>query len=165
MSWMILDESNLRQLPPDERLKKCAFIVKNEKDESKRWDAVWITGEIDGSVGPDDPLFDEAAEVLAWVLLHDNNGVVKHEVCFQIAARNMRKKIPDLIKAVLHDKSLIARHEALECLALMRAYDSMSAMSKAIDDPETDVSTTAVFALKRLKRLKNNSEYRPSEIL
>ena len=45
MSWVILDEFNTRSLPPIKRLKKYEDVLKNEKDSSKRWDAVWLTGE------------------------------------------------------------------------------------------------------------------------
>ena len=42
MSNLILDEAHIRNLPHDERLEICSSILKNEPDESKRWDAVWL---------------------------------------------------------------------------------------------------------------------------
>ena len=166
MSNIILDENNLRNLPPRERLKKCAYILENEKDESLRWDAVWLAGEIAEVAGPDEPIFDEVADLMSLVLQNDGNGVVKHEACFQIAARNMRKKIPDLINSALNDKSTLVKHEALEALGLMRAYDSAEQLKKAVSDQNADVRETANFVLKRFTRLKNiKTDYIPSNIL
>jgi len=169
MSRLILDEGNLRSLPLRERLDKCNEIVKKETDESLRWDAVWLAGEIAELNGPEDPMFNEVSDLIAWVLKNDTNGVVKHEACYQIAARNMRKKIPDLVESALTDTSVIARHEAIESLGLMRAFDTKEIIFKATQDPNPDVKETAEFVLKRLKRLEQLEEkkktYKPSNII
>lgn len=166
MSRHVLDEANIRDLPPRERLGRCAAILKNETDESLRWDAVWLAGEIAEISHPEDPIFDEVANLMSWVLQNDNNGVVKHEACFQIAARNMRNKIPDLVNSSLGDKSPLVRHEALESLGLMRAFDAIELIAKAGQDESPDVKETAAFVLKRLNRLKNiGGQYKPSSIL
>src|SRR5207245_8745746 len=91
MSKIILDEDRIRDLPYRKRLDACTSIIKNEIDESFRWDAVWLAGEI-AELNPDTPLFDEVANLMSWVLKNDSNGVVKHEACYQIAARNMRDR-------------------------------------------------------------------------
>ena len=161
----VLDEANLRNLPARERLDRCIYIIKNEIDESKRWDAVYLAGEIAEATSQEDPIFDEVADLMSWILQNDTNCVIKHEACFQIAARNMRKKIPDMIHTALHDVSGVAKHEALECLALMRAFESREAMVKALKDPIPYVSETAAFALKRLDRLDKNEIYKQSKIL
>ncbi len=165
----ILDERNLRQLPVKKRLDKCTSIIKTSKDESLRWDAVYIAGEIAENTSNDSPIFGEIADLMTWVMRNDDNGVVKHEACFQIAARNMRNKIPDLIHTAFYDKSIIARHEAIESLGLMRAFDSQEMISKAMKDPIYDVQETAAFVLKRFKRLKKLAatarEYKQSDIL
>ncbi|MFB5644997.1 MAG: HEAT repeat domain-containing protein, partial [Nitrosopumilaceae archaeon] len=59
-----LDEYDIRNMPIRERLDCCKEILRNEKDESLRWDAVWITGEIAEKEGPDSKLFDEASDVM-----------------------------------------------------------------------------------------------------
>jgi len=168
MSNIILDECKLRDLPFRHRLDKCTLIIKNETDESLRWDAVWLAGEI-AELNPNTQLFDEVAELMTWVLKNDDNGVVKHEACYQIAARNMRNKIPDLIETALNDTSVIAKHEAIESLGLMRAFDSKDLLLKALDCPDPNVKETAAFVLKRLSRLEKletkNKEYRPSSII
>ena len=161
-----MDEKSVRNLPPRERLAHCSSILKNSKDESLRWDAVWLAGEIAETSGPKDPIFDEVADLMVWVLENDDNGVVKHEASFQIAARNMRKKIPDLVKSVQSDKSGLVKHESLESLGLMRAFEVEAMIVKAVSDPNHDVSQTASFVLKRFARLRDlKEEYTPSRIL
>lgn len=169
MSRIILDENNLRSLPMEKRLKRCMEIIQKESDESLRWDAVWLAGEIAEIVGPESLMFTEVASLMAWVLKNDVNGVVKHEACYQIAARNMRQQIPDLVQTALTDTSIVARHEALESLGLMRSFESMKLISEATRDPNPDVKETAIFVLKRLQRLENLDEarkvYKPSDIV
>jgi len=165
---LIFDDNNIRELPEDKRLLHCEHIIKNEKDESSRWDAVWLAGEVAGIANLNDEkkyLFDKVADLMAWVLKNDDNGVVKHEACYQIAARNMRNNIPDLVDASLHDKSVLTRHEALESLGLMRATDITDMVKDALNDPSIDVRETASFVLKRLKRMEKMGMYSPSNIL
>lgn len=161
----LLDENNVRSLSPDDRFLVCEQILKNEKDESKRWDAVWMIGELAEKKDQNDPMFIKVSDVLGWVLDNDDNGVVKHEACFQVAARNMRNKIPTLVNTALHNKSVLAKHEAIESLGLMRAFETESLIQKALNDPSSDVRETAAFVLKRFKRLKNSGDYKPSDIL
>ena len=161
-----MDEQDTRKLPPRERLDKCSSILKNSKDESIRWDAVWLAGEIAETSDQSDPIFDEVADLMVWVLENDDNGVVKHEAAFQIAARNMRKKIPDIVNSVLNDKSGLVKHEALESLGLMRAFEVEEMIAKQVSNENHDVGQTAAFVLKRFARLKNLKEdYKPSRIL
>jgi HEAT repeat protein len=166
MSGVILDENDMRRLPPDERLEKCSDILKNESDESKRWDAVWLAGEIAEEAGSDTEIFGKVADLMVWVLKNDDNGVVKHEACFQIAARNMRNKISVLIDSSQNDKSGLVKHEALEALGLMRAQECLKEIEKGLRDDNQDVRETAMFVIKRLNRLKESKkEYVPSKIL
>lgn len=162
----VFDEYAMRELPDEERYQQCKKILEHEKDESKRWDAVWLIGELAENKSPDDPMFIKVSDVIEWVLEHDDNGVVKHEACFQVAARNMRHKINALVKTALYNPSILSKHEAIESLGLMRAYEVEPLIRKALDDPSHDVRETADFVLKRFKRLKNhNTVYKPSAIL
>ncbi len=162
----IFDEYKMRELPDEERFSMCEKTLKNEKDESKRWDAVWLIGELAENKDENDPMFNKVSDVIEWVLNNDDNGVVKHEACFQVAARNMRQKIPVLVNTALHNPSILAKHEAIESLGLMRAFEAESLIRKALDDPSHDVRETAEFVLKRFERLKNhNVVYKPSAIL
>lgn len=165
MAIQIFDEQNLRSLPDEERFTICEKTLKTEKDESKRWDAVWLIGELAEDKNEKDPMFNKVAEVIEWVLKNDDNGVVKHEACFQVAARNMRQKIPILVDTALHNESILAKHEAIESLGLMRAFEAEPLITKALDDPSVDVRETARFVLKRFERLKNQGEYKPFNIL
>jgi len=162
MSNIILDESMIRNLPYSKRFETCSNIIQREKDESRRWDAVWLVGEMAEELNRGDQLFEKVADLMSWILKNDNNGVVKHEACFQIAARNMRNKIPDLIDSFLHSPSVLTKHEALEALGLMRATESTPLIKNALKDPSPDVRETAEFVLKRFKRLENRGEYVPS---
>jgi HEAT repeat protein len=162
----VFDEYKMRELPDEERFSICEKTLKNEKDESKRWDAVWLIGELAENKDENDPMFNKVSDVIEWVLNNDDNGVVKHEACFQVAARNMRQKIPVLVNTALHNPSILAKHEAIESLGLMRAFEAEPLIRKALNDPSHDVRETAEFVLKRFERLKNhNVVYKPSAIL
>ena len=165
MAIEVFDESKMRELSDEDRFQVCEQILKNEEDESKRWDAVWLVGELAENKAEDDPMFNKVADVIEWVLKHDDNGVVKHEASFQIAARNMRQKIPVLVDSALHDKSVLTKHESIEALGLMRAFEAEELIKKALEDPSIDVKETAEFVLKRFSRLKNCGEYKPCNIL
>ena len=165
MAIEIYDENKLRDLTDEQRLLTCECIIKNDDDESKRWDAVWLIGELAENKDPDDPMFTKAADLMEWVLKNDNNGVVKHEACYQIAGRNMRTKIPSLVESALNDKSILTKHEAIESLGLMRAFEAVDLIRDAEIDPSIDVRETARFVIKRLTRLQNQGDYKPSDIL
>lgn len=154
MSKLALDDKKIREYPLEKRVEVLEDIFKNSDDESLRWDAVWLAGEIPELVGLKGPLFDRIADLFAWVLKHDDNSVVRHEVCYQISGRNMRDKIPDLAEAGLHDESALVRHEAIECLGIIRAFDQMDAIKKALDDPSEHVRITARMVLKRMERYR-----------
>jgi len=161
----VYDENKLRELPEEERMIICERIIKNDNDESKRWDAIWLLGEISENKNQDDPVFEKVADLMEWTLRNDSNGVVKHEACYQIAGRNMRSKIPVLIDAALNDKSILTKHEAIEALGLMRATESIDLIRDLEIDPSIDVRETARFVIKRLNRLKDQGDYKPSNIL
>jgi hypothetical protein len=168
MTEYILDEYDMRKLPPRERLDKLTEIIKtNKKDESARWDAVWLAGEICDSIGSKMPMMCEIADLMAWILKNDNNGIVKHEAAFQIGLRNFRDKIPDLKNCAVYDKSDVARHEAIEALGMMRVQDADT--KKVLDGltyvDSKAVSETAKFVLKRLERLKTKGDYRGEAVV
>ena len=165
MAIQVYDENKLRELSDEQRLLACEVILKNDSDESKRWDSVWLIGELAENKTEGDPMFDKIADLVEWVLKNDNNGVVKHEACYQIAGRNMKNKIPALVDAALNDKSILTKHEAIESLGLMRAFDAIDLIRDAVTDPSVDVRETARFVIKRLERMKNQGEYIPTNIL
>ena len=166
MAIEVFDENNIRTMSDEDRFNFCQMTLKNESDESKRWDAVWLIGELADNTSNKNNMRDRVADILEWTLKNDDNGVVKHEASFQIAARNLRKKIHVLVDVALNDKSILSKHEAIEALGLMRAFEVEGLMKKLCSDPSKDVRETAEFVLKRLKRLKEHkNEYIPSQIL
>ena len=94
-------------------------------------------------------------DLFAWVLKNDPNDVVRHEVCYQIAARNMTRIIPELAHAANYDVSPLVRHEATECLMIIRAVDQIGAIEKSMEDENESVRNTARLVLKRMKRYKS----------
>ena len=146
---IIFDEYDMRKLPPRERLDKIIQILRNERDESIRWDSIWLAGEITEMIDIDDPIFGEIADLMVWVLLNDDNGIVKHEAAFQIGVRNMKDKIPYLINSALNDKNELVRHEAIEALGLIRAHGCKETLRKMLEDPSDAVRETAVFCTKK----------------
>jgi len=163
----VFDEYNMRNLPPRQRLDKVIHVLKdgNERDESIRWDCIWLAGEITEAVNKDDPICTEIADLMVWVLNNDDNGIVRHEAAFQIGLHNLRTKIPDLINSILNDKSDLVKHEAIEALGLLRDHGSKETLIKMLDDKGVAVSETASFVLKRLERLKDRGEYKGEAIL
>ena len=165
MAIEVFDENKMRELSDEDRFQACEQILKNEEDESKRWDAVWLIGELAEGKTEKDPMFNKVADVIEGVMKHDNNGIVKHEAAFQIAARNMRSKIPVLIDAALNSESVLTKHESIESLGLMRAFEVEDLIKETLKDPSVDVRETAEFVLKRFARIKNQGEYKPYNIL
>ena len=163
MAVQALDDKKIREYPLEERVKILEDIFKNSSDESLRWDAVWLAGEIPEQVGLKGPLYDKVSELFAWVLKNDDNSVVRHEVCYQISGRNMRERIPDLVEAGLHDKSALVRHEAIECLGIIRAFDQIDAIKQSLKDPSEHVIITAKMVLKRMERYQGKEFVPESE--
>jgi hypothetical protein len=52
-----------------QRLDKVIQVLKNgnERDESIRWDCIWLAGEITEAVSKDDPIQTEIEDLMAWV--------------------------------------------------------------------------------------------------
>lgn len=150
-----MDEYDIRKLPPFERLMYCKKILRTEKDESLRWDAVWIAGELAEVSIENGSLYNKIADLMASILRNDESGMVKHEACYQIAMRKMLNKIPDLVQSALYDKNGLVKHEAIEALALLDAFDSEDLIKKSLNSSNEDVKQTAQFCLSRLSRRKN----------
>ena len=149
---IIYEESNLLTIPVGDRLEVCSSIIKNEKDESLRGEAIWVVGKTASQCSDDESVRDEVADLLEHVLKHDNNDIVKHEACFQLGEHKMKKKIPALLGAAMNDPSEIVRHEAVEALGLMQAFEYKDVIKQFLKDPNSGVRQTAVFVLKQLER-------------
>ena len=150
----VFDEYDLRKMKPRERIDHCKEILRNEKDDSLRWDAVWIAGEILDRQGENGPFFDEVSDLMGWVLKNDDSGMVKHEACYQIAMRKMDKKIPDLLNSALNDSNALVTHEAVEALGMLNALDSKVLITKCLKSSNLDLRQTIEFVLQRKERQK-----------
>ena len=150
----IFDEYDLRKMKPRERIDHCKEILRNEKDDSLRWDAVWIAGEIVEHEGKHGSFFDEVSDLMGWVLRNDGSGMVKHEACYQIAMRKMDKKIPDLLNSALNDRNALVTHEAVEALGMLNALDSEELITKCLKSSNLDIRETIEFVLRRKERQK-----------
>ena len=150
----IFDEYDLCKMKPRERIDHCKEILRNEKDDSLRWDAVWIAGEIVEHEGKHGPFFDEVSDLMGWVLRNDDSGMVKHEACYQIAMRKMDKKIPDLLNSALNDSNALVTHEAVEALGMLNALDSKVLITKCLKSSNLDLRQTIEFVLQRKERQK-----------
>lgn len=161
---MIWDEYALGDLPPKERLDKCKELIKTSRNAAQRWIAIYSAGEI----CYEDHYWDkEIGDLMAWVIHHEKNDVVKHEACFQIGLRNFADHIDDLIDvAVHHRQHVISQHEAIEALGLMRAHEdriikTLHGLALADSIP---VRVSAKFVLQLLSLLKGKGEYRGGKV-
>ena len=152
---IIYEESNLLKIPAKERLNTCSEILKNDKDESLRCEAIWVVGKTANQCSDDKSIRDEVADLLEHVLKNDKNDIVKHEACFQLGEHKMREKISALLDAAMNDPSEIVRHEATEALGLMQAFEFRDVIKKILGDSNEGVRQTAVMVLKQLDRLEN----------
>jgi HEAT repeat protein len=148
-------DNKIRKLPIEQRFKKLEEILTTSVDESERWDAVWLGGEIPVEVDLKGPMFEKMTDLFLKVLKNDSCDVVRHEVCYQIAARNMRRLIPDLAHAANYDPSPLVRHEATECMMIIRATDQIDAIKRSLNDEDQSVRNTARLVLKRISRYKS----------
>ena len=151
---IIYEESTLLTLPVRERLNTCTSILKNDKDESLRCEAIWVVGNTANQCSDDKSIRSEVADLLEHVLKHDDNDIVKHEACFQLGEHRMREKIPALLEAAINDPSEIVRHEATEAFGLMKAVECKDMIKKIVEDPNFGVRQTAILVLKQLDRLE-----------
>lgn len=150
----VYEQSRILKIPTPRRIKICESIIKNENDESLRGEAVWVLGATACTLKSGHPLREEIANLLEFVLKNDENDVVKHEACFQLGEYGLKNKIHVLVNAALYDRSELVRHEAVEALGLIQAFDQMDVVRKALTDEKACVRQTASFVLKQLDRLK-----------
>jgi len=152
---IIVDINGVRKLSPEDRFEELTKIFHYSKDESERWDAVWMAGELAEEIGLKGSLYDKTGNLLAWVLLNDENCIVRHESAYQIVGRNYHNHISELVESALHDKSPLVRHESCECLSIIQALDTKPHIEKLLDDPVELVRETARFSIKRMERTRN----------
>lgn len=158
---IIYEESSLLKIPAKERLNTCSSILKNDKDESLRCEAIWVVGKTANQYNDDKLIRDQIANLLEYVLRNDDNDIVKHEACFQLGEHKMKEKVSALLDAAMNDSSEIVRHEATEALGLMQAFECREAIKKILDDSNSGVRQTAILVLKQLDRLEKARAVNP----
>ena len=75
-----------------------------------------------------------------------------------MAARNMRRKIPDLEECILNNETDLVRHEAIESLGLLSSFDSKKLISKFLTSSNIDIKQTAEFVLKRFEIMQSKNQ-------
>lgn len=172
-----LTENKLNELPIETRLEVCIEKIKNGKNsESQRWDCLIIISELYVKLKDNDfqdfpakkikQMLSEIESTLKWMVYNEKNCVVHHEVAYQIAARNMTNLIPDMVYASLNSESVVSRHEYLECLGVMKAFEDLKKIIPyALEDENPDVRQTAEFAEDRMKRYVNEKGWSALEIV
>lgn len=172
-----LTENRLNELDPETRLEVSLEKIKNGKNsESQRWDCLIIISELYVKLKKNQyreigaqkvkKMISKIESTLKWMIYNEDNCVVHHEVAYQVAARNITRLIPDMIDAALHSKSIVSRHEYLECLGVMKAFDELEEIIPiALKDKNPDVRQTAKFAKDRLTRYANEKNWAALEIV
>lgn len=172
-----LTENRLNDLDPETRLEVSIEKITNGKNsESQRWDCLIIISELYVKLNKNQyrdlgkqkvkKMISKIESTLKWMIHHEKNCVVHHEVAYQVAARNITNLIPDMVEAALHSKSIVSRHEYLECLGVMKAFDELKKiLPKVLNDKNPDVRETAEFAKDRLSRYSNEKAWSTLEIV
>jgi hypothetical protein len=172
-----LTENRLNELDPETRLEVSIEKIMNGKNsESQRWDCLIIISELyvkliknqhrDLGKQKVRKMKSKIESTLKWMIHHEKNCVVHHEVAYQVAARNITSLVPDMVTAALHSKSVVSRHEYLECLGVMKAFDELKKiLPKVLKDKNPDVRETAEFAKDRLSRYANEKDWSSLEIV
>jgi deoxyhypusine monooxygenase len=131
----------------------CDNILKMEKDESLRVEAIWALG-ISLEEVEDDSLCEKIEDVIADVLKNDSNIVVRHEAGFQLGERGVYRKLPLMLNTALNDPSDLVRHETIEAIGIMGAINAIDELKKALNDKSEAVRATAQIVIKQLNRLE-----------
>jgi len=172
-----LTENRLNELDPETRLEVSIEKITNGKNsESQRWDCLIIISELYVKLSKNQyndlgkqkikKMISKIESTLKWMIHNEKNCVVHHEVAYQVAARNITNLVPDMVEAALHSKSVVSRHEYLECLGVMKAFDELKKiLPKMLKDKNPDVRETAEFAKDRLSRYVNEKDWSHLEIV
>lgn len=97
-----------------------------------------------------------AENILAWLLMNDDNLVVRHEAAFILGQLYKRGEIigsiafQTLLESVQRDASVVVRHEAAESLGWFSHPDAIQALKEIAEDPNAEIAVTAKLGLCRL---------------
>ena len=165
-----LIERQLNELHPKTRLEFAIIKLKNENGKStvsERQDAIIMLGELyhrlekgqyDSEFTVDEKIKIHSIilDIFKWAIHNESNCVPHHELSYQIAARDMRELIPEMVRVSLENKSTVSRHEYIENLANIAAWDELEEILPIfLNDPNPDIRETAQYCHDRMRRYKN----------
>ncbi len=145
-------------------LKQVACQLSSAVDAVSRMNCLERLGK-----GIDRPQSRFVEKLLANVLIHDKNPVVRHEAAFTLGELYTKGdirgtgSIDALCRGALHDHAIVVRHEAVETLGYYPFLQAMRTLKKCMRDPNVEVVATAKISLVRhLARQKpNHRDRRP----
>lgn len=177
---MDLTERFINKLHPNRRLEFCISKLKNKdglSSVSEREDAIVMLGELYYKLqeGQHDSeltsiekteIYARISEIFEWAMNNEPHCVPHHELCYQIASRDMRELIPEMAGIAVNHKSVVSRHEYIECLANISAWSELaSIMPIILKDPVEDVKATAQYCEDRMRRYLNEPNIGTIEIV
>ena len=107
---------------------------------------------------------DEVVPQLCRVLKEDENPLTRHEAAFTLGQLGYRSAVPALVEAMLNDQSPIVRHESAVALSSIGDAAIIPELKKAIEDPDEDVSNSALIAFEYLAYLKDRKQAKPENL-
>ena len=170
---MDLTERYINELKPKRRLEFCLSKLKNQdglSSVSEREDALIMLGELyyklhknqdgfDLTAKEKQDICDQVRDGFDWAMDNETNCVPHHEICYQISQRDIRELIPKMTHIAVHHKSEVSRHEYVECLANIMAWDELeSILPTMLNDSCADVRETAQYCEDRLRRYRNEPQ-------
>lgn len=165
-----LTERQINELDPQTRLEFLISKLKNKNAESsvsERFDAIIILAELyhrlqegdynsEFSIKQINKMYCKIIYIFKWAIDNEPNCVPHHELSYQIAARDMRELIPEMVQTTLKHKSIISKHEYLENLANISAWRELEAILPiALKDHNPDIRATAEYCADRMRRYKD----------
>ena len=170
---MDLTERFINELHPKRRLEFCVSKLKNQNglsSISEREDALVLLGElyyklhknqeeIKFTTKEKQVMYSKIKNAFDWAMDNEPSCVPHHEICYQISQRDIRELIPKMVQIALNHKSVVSRHEYIECLANIGAWTEIeSILPIVLNDPNPDVRETAEYCKDRFRRYQNEPD-------
>ena len=170
---MDLTERYVNELSPNRRLEFCISKLKNKdgtSSVSEREDALILLGELyykllkeqeglELTIKEKQNMYSKIKNTFDWAIDNEPSCVPHHEICYQISQRDMRELIPKMVQIAVNHKSVVSRHEYIECLANIAAWPELDKILPIVlHDPNSDVRETAQYCEDRLRRYRNEPE-------
>lgn len=170
---MDLTERFINTLHPKRRLEFCTSKLKNKdglSSISEREDALVLLGELYYKLHKNQEEFEfttkekedicsKIKDVFDWAMDNEPSCVPHHEICYQISQRDIRELIPKMVQIALNHKSVVSRHEYIECLANIGAWTEIeSILPIVLNDTNSDVRETAEYCKDRFRRYQNEPD-------